>query len=293
MISPYIRRLRLAKELRRLRSKPKLSSDALARAVGLPRTTISRLENARMRPDEYDVMKILERLGVTGTAWSELMAIAKQAAEHGWWESFGDEMGARQALYANLEAGASKIREFQMTLLPGLLQTAAFCEARAAVDQADWSARFSPARAVEARLARQKMLHRPGGPGYEVIIDEWAIRRPAAEPETLHDQLLHTVGLAIREPEITVRVLPVDVPIKNFTVPRSGFSIYDYPDPGDPVAVAVDTVTDDLVLTEPEQVAHYLTLYGRLLDAALTPDDSVRFLRDAADRIPTVTGRAA
>jgi len=291
--SPYVRRLRLAAELRKLRSKLNLSSDELARAVRLPRTTISRLENARMRPDAHDVMKILERLGVSGAAWTELMEIARQAAEHGWWESFGAEMGVRQALYANLEAGARRIREYPMTLLPGLLQTATFCEARTAVDQADWSARFNPARAVEARLGRQKMLHRPGGPGYEVLIDELAVRRPAAESGILRDQLLHIVKLGTNESQITVRVLPVDAPIRNHTVPRSGFSIYDYPDPGDPVAVAVDTVTDDLVFTEPKPVAHYLTLYGRLLEAALTPDESLRFLQDAADRIPNLTGRAA
>jgi transcriptional regulator with XRE-family HTH domain len=292
VISTYVRRLRLAAELTALRQQHKLSSDQLARDAGLPRTTVSRLENARTRPDPDDVMRILDRLDVTGAAWTRLMTIAREAGERGWWESSAIEMGSRQALYANLEAGAAFIREYQMTLLPGLLQTADFTESRADIDKADWSANFVPARAVEARAGRQRMLHRPDGPTYEVVIDELAVRRPAAADDVLHDQLVH-IGRANADPRVTVRVLPVDSRIEGHIVPRSGFSIYTYPDADDPIVVAVDTVTDDLVLTKPEAVAHYLCLYDRLNLAALTPAKSSQFLIDAAGRFPNRTGRAA
>lgn len=293
MISTYVRRLRLAAELGALRQNRGLSSDQLARAAGLPRTTVSRLENARMRPDPDDVMRILERFEVTGEAWTQLMTIAREAGERGWWESSAGEMGSRQALYANLEAGAASIREYQMTLLPGLLQTASFSQSRAGVDKADWSAHFNPARAVDARAGRQRMLHRPDGPGYEVVIDELAVRRPAVADDVLHDQLLHIVELAGESAKITVRVLPIDGQIEGHTVPRSAFSVYTYPDPGDPVVVAVDTVTDDLVLTKPQEVEHYLGLYERLNNAALAQAESLQLLRDAAEKIPNLTGNAA
>lgn len=293
MISTYVRRLRLAAELGALRQQRELSSDQLARAAGLPRTTVSRLENARMRPDPDDVMRILERLEVTGEAWTRLMTIAREAGERGWWESSAGEMGSRQALYANLEAGAASIREYQMTLLPGLLQTAEFSQSRAEVDKADWSAHFNPARAVDARAGRQRMLHRPDGPGYDVVIDELAVRRPAVADDVLREQLVHIAELAEGSAKITVRVLPIDGKIEGHTVPRSAFSIYAYPDPGDPVVVAVDTVTDDLVLTKPQDVEHYLGLYERLNNAALAPADSLQFLGRAADKILDLTGKAA
>jgi transcriptional regulator with XRE-family HTH domain len=285
LISTYVRRLRLAAELTAARQAQQLSSDALARAAGLPRTTVSRLENARTRPDPNDVMKILECLQVTGDAWTKLLTIARQASERGWWESSASEMGARQALYADLEAGARSIREYQMTLLPGLLQTGAFTQARAGIDKADWSAHFDPDRAVEARAGRQRVLHRTDGPIYEVVIDELAVRRPAASDGVLRDQLIHIAQQARTDNKITVRVLPVDGRVKGYMVPRSGFSIYTYPDPEDPVVVAVDTVTDDLVLTKPDAVAHYLELYALLTDAAHSPDTSMRFLQATADRI--------
>ncbi len=293
VISTYVRRLRLAAELAALRQERRMSSEALARAAGLPRTTVSRLENGRMRPNPNDVMKILEHLKVTGEAWTTLLTIARQASERGWWESAASEMGARQALYANLEAGASTIREYQMTLLPGLLQTGEFTRARAGVDKADWSAHFDPDQAVEARIGRQRVLHRPDGPTYEVVIDELAVRRPATALPVLRDQLIHIANQATTDAKISVRILPVDGQITGHMVPRSGFSIYTYPDPQDPVVVAVDTVTDDLVLTSPDAVNHYLDLYERLSDAALAPQQSVRFLQETAEKITEPTGRAA
>jgi DNA-binding XRE family transcriptional regulator len=291
MISTHVRRLRLGAELTRLRGG--LASEKLARAAGLPRTTISRLENGRMRPDTDDVMRILECLKITGEQWTTVMTIAREASERGWWESGASRMGESQALYANLEAGADAIAEYQMALLPGLLQTASFTEARARVDEADWSASFDPIRAVEARAGRQRMLHRPGGPAYEVVIDEMAIRRSTAVDDIRHEQLVHIRQLAQHDPKITVRVLPIDCRIEGRTVPRSGFSIYHYPDPDDPVVVAVDSVTADLVLTEAVPVAHYQKLYGRLRDAALTPVGSIQFLAEMAENIVNLTGKAA
>jgi len=79
-----------------------------------------------------------------------------------------------------------------------------------------------------------------------------------------------------------VRVLPVHARIKSYAVPRCTFSIYTYPDPGDPSVVAVDTVTSDLILTEATDVHPYEELYQCLQDAALPPDDSLDMLTKLA-----------
>ena len=51
MTSPYVRRRRLADELRRLREERDLTTGELARLVYQSRTKISKLENAQIRPD--------------------------------------------------------------------------------------------------------------------------------------------------------------------------------------------------------------------------------------------------
>ncbi len=291
VISPYVRRRRLALELVRLREEHDYSADRLAKAIGVARQRISRVENGHIRPDIDEIMRILDVLNVGQKRWDQIMTIAREAQERGWWEKFADEMGPRQALYANLEAGARNIDEYQMTLLPGLLQIPAFTEARARADRGAYTEQFDPARALEARAARQRLAARPGGPAYQVIIDEIAIRRLAAPPPVVAAQLHHLVDVGKNRKKVTIRVLPLAAPIFGHAVPRSAFFTYRYPDSGDPVVVAVDTVTSDLVLTDPNEVGHYLTLYERLLDAALDPADSLDFLAAVAQELAHETGK--
>src|ERR1035437_4011098 len=126
MISPY--GLRLRAELRALRAAAGLTHEQVAKRIGESRGQISRLEDGH-GGDQADVMKILDALGVEGERWTQVVTIAREAGEKGWWESTRG-MGERQALYANLEPGAARIREYQQTFIPGLLQTPEFARAR-------------------------------------------------------------------------------------------------------------------------------------------------------------------
>jgi len=280
MISPYVRRLRLAAELRALRTHAGVTHVQLAKMIGQSRAQISRLENGHV-VDQDDVMKILDALGVDDDRWTEIMTIAREAGERGWWES-NRFMGERQSLYANLEAGAQTIREFQMTFIPGLLQTAEFTRARGEADRVAGAPSLNAEKAAAGRVGRQRMLRRPGGPSYEVIIDELAVRRPSAPPEVMKSQLYHITATVNGSAKITARVLPIGAKIDGYGVPRSAYSIYTFNDPGDPTVVAVDTVTDDLVLIESDDVKRYEELYDRLRGAALSPQKSLDLLIDRA-----------
>ena len=284
MISPYVRRLRLGAELRALRAEAGLTHEQVAKRIGESRAQISRLENGHVA-DQADVMKILDALGVEGDRWTQVVTIAREAGEKGWWESTRG-MGDRQALYANLEAGAARIREYQQTFIPGLLQTREFVRARAAADATLEPMTGTVDGVLAGRAGRQRMLRRPGAPTYEVIIDEVAVRRLAASPDIVKKQLFHLATTCNGNPSVALRVLPVDARVDSFSVPRCAFSIYTYPDPGDPAVVAIDTVTSDLVLTDPAEVAPYEQLYTRLRDAALPPADSLDLLTKAATELP-------
>jgi transcriptional regulator with XRE-family HTH domain len=252
---PYVRRLRLARELKGLREGNGLSIDALARAVGSRRQRISEIENCHVRPDDAEINKILDFFGVAELRRAAILAAA-----------------------ADLEAGADLISEYQLTFLPGLLQIPEFTAAYARIDRTLYAETFDPERAVEARAARQANLVRPDPPGYHVVIDELAIRRFVATADAVHAQLEHIAVILQDNPGITVQVLPFSARIPGGLTPRSAFSMYHYPDPEDPVVVAVDTITDDLLLTEPEHVAPYLRLHQCLSKAALSRSDTFDFL---------------
>jgi transcriptional regulator with XRE-family HTH domain len=284
VISPLVRRQRLATELIRLRDEHAYSSARLAAEIGVSRQRISELENGNVVPNLDLLAKILQRFNVSELRRQQIMSIAGEARERGWWAPYAEEMGTRQALYANLEAGASEIREYQMVYLPGLLQIPSYTEARVLTDRPE-GATYSHARALEARAGRQLVLERPGGPSYEVIIDELAIRRFAAPAPVIADQLDHLVYVGHERQNIAIRVLPLAAKIRQHAVPRSAFFTYRYPDPHDPVVVAVDTVTDDLVLTDDPGVRRYSELYGKLRDASLSAADSLDFLAATAEEI--------
>jgi transcriptional regulator with XRE-family HTH domain len=290
MISPYVRRRRFATEIIRLREEHGWSAERLAKTIGVARQRISRLENGHIRPDLDETMKILEVFGVGERRWAKIMAIAREAQERGWWESYAEEMGTRQSLYANLEAGARTIREYQQSFVPGLLQTSEFVHARLDVDRASGPLTFDPDRAVEARARRQRVLMRPGGPNYEVIIDEVVLHRLPVPASVMHEQLRHLVSTMGSRDGISIRVLPVDARISGYRMPRSAFSLYIYPDPDDPVVVAVDTITSDHVLTDQGTVHPYIDLYDRLRDAALPPGRSRDLLVRVADRLASEVG---
>jgi transcriptional regulator with XRE-family HTH domain len=280
LISPYVRRLRLAAELRALRVERGLTHEQLAKQIGQSRAQISRLENGHT-VDQNEVMQILEVLGVEGERWTQIVTIAREAGERGWWES-NKAMGSRQALYADLEAGAATIREFQMTFVPGLLQTAEYSRARTEAESLTGPVSYAADKVVEARNARQRMVRRPGGPSYEVVLDEMTIRRPVATAEIVRAQLYHLAARANSDRRLTLQVLPLAAAVAGYFVPRSAFSIYTYPDPGDPTIVAVDTVNRDLIHTEPTTVRRYEDLFGGLQDAALESGPSLDFLIEAA-----------
>jgi len=94
-----------------LRAEAGLTADQLGKRIGRSRADISRLENGHV-VDQADVISILDVLGVDGDRWTEVVTIAREAGEKGWWESH-KTMGDRQSLIANLEAGASSIREYE------------------------------------------------------------------------------------------------------------------------------------------------------------------------------------
>jgi transcriptional regulator with XRE-family HTH domain len=284
MISPYVRRLRLGMELRALRIERGMNQDRVARLIGRSRMEISRLESGTSA-DQGTVLDILEKLGIDGDRWTMIATIASEATQQGWWDRI-KHIGDRQAIYADLEAGAVTIRAYEFTFLPGLLQIPEFVSERVTATEALEPESLKAEGILAGRAGRQRNLRRPGGPSFEAIVDETAIYRPAASPVVVRQQLCHLADMInVGQPGVTLRVLPTRARIADFTVPRGPFSIYTYADPRDPRVVAIDTVTSDVILTDESQVSPYEKLYDRLRDAALPPAESANFLTKAASEI--------
>jgi transcriptional regulator with XRE-family HTH domain len=285
MSSPFVRRRRLAAELRALREERGLTADKLSRLIHQSRMKISKLENAHIRPDLAEVMKILDVLGVTGDKWHEVVRIAREAAERGWWDTFGEAMGDRQRLYADIESGAKTIREYQPGAVPGILQTPEYTWALIELAKAEGPISYLPERLTEARLQRQRTVLRPDGPQYEVILDEVGLRRFSVPPEVMRAQLHHIIKIAETEPRVTIRVFPLVTGMVQTLMPRSQLILFTFPDPSDPPMAVAETVSADLIHTEPDEVSRYVRRYEYVRYAALSEVSSLTLLSELADQI--------
>ncbi|MBO2454990.1 helix-turn-helix transcriptional regulator [Actinomadura barringtoniae] len=283
MTSPFVRRRRLAAELRALREHRGMTAGRLSQLIHQSRMKVSRLENAHIRPDLAEIIKILDVLDVTGDKWNQIVRIACDAAEKGWWDAYGDAMGPRQRLYADIESGAKTIREYHPSGMPGILQTPEFTWAMIELAKAESQVPFVPERLVAARLERRRAVLRTDGPVYEAVIDELALRRYAVPPEVMRAQLRHLIATTEQEPRVSIRVLPLQPGPSGSLPPQSPFYLFTFPDPTDPPMAVVETVAADLVHTESAEVSRYVRRYEHVLKAALTEDESRTLLADAAD----------
>ncbi|GAA3951568.1 helix-turn-helix transcriptional regulator [Actinomadura viridis] len=285
MPSPYIRRLRLGHEIRRLREERGLTAGDVARLLFTSRSKVSKVENAQVRPDLADVVKLLEIFEVSGPEWDRLFRLARDAAEKGWWEKYGTSTGHRERLFASLEAGAKSVLTYSQTNFPAILQTPEFTQALIELDREQGPLEYQPERMASARTQRQQELLRPDGPEYETVLEASVIHRLAVPPAVMAAQLRYLVQTITGQSRITLRVLPHDVPIPGGLLPKSAFFLFRFPDPIDPPITIVDTVTTDLVLTEQREVARYSGHYVRLREAALTTTDSLTLLSQLAERL--------
>ena len=293
MVSPFVRRQRLATVLRELREERGMMADELAKRIHYSRTKISRLENAYGRPDVADVIQILDALDVPDNQWSQIVRLASSAAAKGWWDRYGDAMGPRQRLYADIESGAKTIKEFNLSSIPGVLQTPELTNALVELARTDGPLDFRPDAMAKARRQRLATILRQDGPTYEFIIDEVVTRRLNVAASIMAAQLHHMVEQVSAEPRLAVRVLPVDAYLSNALLPKVTFTLFTFPDPDDPAMAVVDTLTTDLIHTEQREVKRYTQRYNDLAQAALDPHDSLALLTEAANQLTEKVGPPA
>jgi transcriptional regulator with XRE-family HTH domain len=280
--SPIVRRQRLGAELKRLREAKGMTGKQVVDALGWRAPSkVTRIEKATSRAEVGDVLDLLDLYGVTGEQRDKLIVIAREAADRrALWRAIAG-VGDRQRSYAQIESGATLIREYQQYLIPGLLQIPEYTRVRIE-SGADIQEDIEVEIDAQARELRQGLLHRGDPPRYEAIIEECALRRATAPAHVLRKQLKHLLEM-LELPNVSVRVLLLDHPVSNFFVPHSSFSMYRFADPDDPTLVVLETVTSDVELRDKDEIACYETVYEWAKAASLSEEASRRMIHTLVD----------
>jgi transcriptional regulator with XRE-family HTH domain len=272
--SPAARRRLLAAELRRLRTDTGKTAAAVGADLGWSKAKVSRYELAQsgLKPD--DVARLLDLYKVTGDRREHLLTLAEDAIHKGWWEAYSDVLTEGHIAFIGLEAEATSILEWQVNVVPGLLQTEEY--AWEVLSSFDKVASISPRaiqRQLETRLMRQHLLTRTDPLNYTALLDESVLYRQRGGQLVMRAQLQRLANVA-ELPNVTIQVLPLR---GNHGLTVDSFSILQFEASRDgvlPDVVSVEHLSNELHV-EGDSDAHTFRLAFRHLAAeSLSPQAS-------------------
>lgn len=261
------RRARLARALRDHRLQRGWSMTEAADALGWRPLKVSRQERSETLPSPADLIHVAEVYALTGVQRVELLELLATVDTHGWWTAYTDDplMGGAAISY---EDEASNIRAWHRGVVPALAQTEEYIRAMVARPLASMT-RTQADQIVQVRATRKLILSRPDPPTYHAIVEEAALRRPvSADPAVMAAQIAAMRDLGQRD-SITIQVVPLD---SGLIEVDEAFVLLDYDD--DPPVVVSDGLQHSLITADPATVDLYTLAWGRVADAALTPEDS-------------------
>lgn len=141
--------------------------------------------------------------------------------------------------------------------MPGLVQTAEYASAMLSTLVDFWQIPNDVAAGVAARMERQQILYR-GVHRFHFIVAEQTLHTVVGGPEVMAgqlDRILTIMGV----PRVHLGVVPA---AHRYTAPTHAFCMLD------DRAVLVETITAELTVTQPREVALYARAFEALAEAA-------------------------
>ncbi|MGW8884011.1 helix-turn-helix domain-containing protein [Streptomyces sp. NPDC055749] len=272
----------LGDELRRLREAAGMTTAQSAEALDCTKGKISRIENGRVALRLPDLAAMLLAYQVSDDEVRErLTSLARKAnrrRREGWWNEYGDVLADTYRDQIEMEAISDSIRTYQVQLVPGLLQTAAYGRAVTVASRA-WQTPEEIEQFVEVRLARQKRLTGEAPMELWAVLAEGVLRQQVGGPDVMRAQLEHMAAVAER-PNITVQVLPFE------RGAHSGmfgpYLLLSFPQASSLDLVLSESPTGNVWTEREPDVARYRTLFDDARTAALPPTESLALIHRIA-----------
>ncbi|WP_371495950.1 Scr1 family TA system antitoxin-like transcriptional regulator [Kitasatospora sp. NBC_00374] len=252
-------------QLRRSRTAKDLTQSQLGSLVNYSGAYVSYVERADRVPSAKFAARADDVLETGGTL--SLM----------WWHLGHDSLIEGFPEFAAQEAVATELRLFELGIIPGLLQTAAYANAdlsgsvaRGTItqDQSDERLAF--------RLGRQRLLERTPAPLLHAVLDESCIRREVGGPAVMTGQLRHLERLAER-PNVIIQMAPFGLGERRpFTGAVTLLAL-----PGRTSLGYTETLRRGYLDRDSETVGAWAADYDRLQVEALSQADSLAMIRDA------------
>jgi transcriptional regulator with XRE-family HTH domain len=269
-----IRQRRVSTELRALRKAKGRTCIDVAKAIGCSESKISRLETGGRGLNADDVSAILGYLEAPARLRHELVALVREGETRNW-HTIHDQLLANWKDLIRFEREASRLRNYEPLVIPGLAQTADY--ARTIIQGSN--NKLSDAEIdtlVAARMSRQVVL---GRTEVHLFIDESVLHRTFGDQPMMRAQLHHLAALAARA-NVAVQIVAHGM-VAHRAIAGS-FVVLDFVD--QPPLVYVESLLTCSFLEEEEHVDYARLAWQELRALALSRDDSARLLAEIASK---------
>jgi transcriptional regulator with XRE-family HTH domain len=274
-------RRRLRVELRRARLAAGLTQRDIAERLDWSPSKIIRIESGSVSITVTDLRALLAEYGIGDAKVVEDLVAMARASKKQPWSQYKDVLTPATIQFFGYESTASRIRNFQLIVIPGLLQTEEYARAilegyRLPEDRVE--------RIIESRLEHQELLEQAKPPQMHFIIDEAAIRRVVGGPKVMEAQLRRVSELALHQ-AVTVQVVPF--PVGAHPGMEGPFVHLEFPDPDDDDVLYIEGrhPADSVFRDDSEVTAHYLNMFFELEKTACLPDEVDAYLGRAVERL--------
>ncbi len=273
--SPVVSQRRVLAEIREAREALQLTQKDVAEALDWSVSKLIRIENGSVGLSITDLKALLLHYGITDRDRVEnYVAMAKAGREPGWWDRYKRTNSPEFVKFLGLEAATVILRQYQLHLVPGLLQVPEYTRSLVSQDTGDLDVQ---ARRIKLRADRQGRLDDIELEHF-FILDESVLRRRVTDGESWRTQLRHLREVSER-PNVTLQILP----FKTGWVEgmQSSFELLQLSDESNDLFLNLeqpdgDQFFDDVIGAE--KAAQFMQIFYRLEDAALTPEETPEFI---------------
>jgi transcriptional regulator with XRE-family HTH domain len=261
----------LGDRLREIRKDAGLTARALAAAAGWHYTKVSKLENGVRAPSQSDIRDWC-RACDAGDQVRDLLAAARNVASMyaEWRRQLRYGMRRSQSARLPVYERTGVFRLYEPALVPGIFQTAQYAAAVISSFLEFTQAAADVNEAVAARMEWQKIIY--SGHEFRVILEEQALRTRAGTPEVMAGQLDRLLAV-MSLPGVSLAVIPFGAARK--VMPSGGFLIFDNE------MVQAETVSAELTVTQPQEIALYARRFALLGQSAVSGRDARALIRRA------------
>jgi hypothetical protein len=266
----------LAVRLSHLRKDAGLTGRELSARCGWHPAKTTRIQKGAILPSDADIRIWCAVCGADNQA-DDLIATARAVdSMYMEWRRLhqGGMRQVQQDWYA-LHEQTRHCRVYVSNVPPGFLQTPAFATALMEQITRFQGTPDDVAEAVAARVARSRFLYE-GGHRYVVLLEESVLRYRTASPEAMRGQLRHLLAVM---PLASVSLGIIPFTAQRTVWPLEAFYVHD-----DTTAV-VETLTAEIKVTQPREIADYTKAFAGLQEMAVYGDTARALIRAAVDAL--------